>query len=85
MKRQKKQYDYSSDAIKQSILRHARSIKMSPGWAEQIADKVVKKTDAWIADKELVTENDLRQKIIKEIEPLSADLAYAYKNHDKII
>jgi hypothetical protein len=41
--------------------------------------------DEWIADKDIVTENDLRKKIIKELDVLCPDIAYVYKNHDKII
>ena len=78
-------YEYSSDGIKQSILRQARSLKIAPGWAKQIADKVAGSVDKWMADKDIVTENDLRKKIIKELESLSPDIAFAYKNHDKII
>lgn len=78
-------YEYSSDGVKRSILRNARSAKVAPGWAKQIADRVTKEVDEWITDKEIVTEADLRKKIIKELETLSPDIAFAYKNHDKII
>lgn len=78
-------YEYSSDSIKQSILRNAKSAKVAPGWAKQIAERVAKEVDAWIADKEIITEADLRKKIISELEKLNPDIAYAYKNHDKII
>lgn len=84
-KKKKITYDYSPDGVKQSILRHARSIGLPEGWAKQIARKVAKTTDEWIADKEIVTEDDLRKKIIKELKSLNSDLAFAYQNHDKII
>jgi hypothetical protein len=85
MARKRISYEYSSDGVRQSILRHARSLKIAPGWAKQIADRVAKTTDAWIQDKEIVTEDDLRKKIIEELKTLSPDLAFAYQNHDKII
>jgi hypothetical protein len=78
-------YEYSRDGIKQSVLRNARSIKVPQGWAEQIAERVACAIDKWIADKELVTEDDIRLEMIKELEPLNPDLAFAYQNHDKII
>ncbi len=78
-------YDYSSDGVKQSILRNAKSLSIPEGWAKQIAERVAKETDKWIADKEIVTESDLRKKVIKELEKLDSDLAFAYQNHDKII
>ncbi len=83
--RKKISYDYSSSGVKQSILRNAKSIGLPEGWAKQIAARVAKETDKWIAGKEIVTENDLRRKIISELKELSPDLAYAYQNHDKII
>ena len=84
-KKTKTSYEYSSDDIKKSILKHARSIKMAPGWAEKVANIVTEKTDKWIENKEIVTEADLRRQIIKELKILSPDLAFAYQNHDKII
>ena len=78
-------YEYSSNGVKESVLRNAKSIGLPEGWAKQIATRVAKDTDAWIADKEIVTESDLRRQIIKELKELSSDLAYAYQNHDKII
>jgi hypothetical protein len=84
-KKTKTSYEYSSSDIKNNILKHARSIKMAPGWAEKVADIVAEKTDKWIENKEIVTEADLRRQIIKELKILSPDLAFAYQNHDKII
>lgn len=85
LKKKKVTYEYSSSDIKQSILRNAKSLGLPEGWAKQIATRVAKETDAWIADKEIVTESDLRRQIVKELKKLNADLAYAYQNHDKII
>ena len=78
-------YEYSSEGVRQSILRHAKSLRMPDGWAEQIAQRVAKACDAWIEDKDIVTEDDLRLFICKELEGISPDLAYSYHNHDKII
>lgn len=84
-KKTKITYEYSSDGIIESIMRNARSIGLPEGWAKQIATRVAKETDKWIEDKELITENDLRKQVVKELKELNLDLAYAYQNHDKII
>ncbi len=84
-KKAKITYEYSSDGIKQSILRNARGIGLPDGWAKQIAKRVASDVDKWIEDKEIVTENDLRKQLIAELKDLCPDLAYAYQNHDKII
>ncbi|MBR0133834.1 hypothetical protein IJM16_01030 [Candidatus Saccharibacteria bacterium] len=78
-------YEYSSKGIEQNVMRYARSQNIPENWAKQIAQRVSKATDAWIEDKDTVTEDDLRKVIYKEIKILDPDLAFAYKNHDKII
>ena len=85
LKKHKISYEYNAEGIRSSILQQAKSLKIPSGWAQQIADHVVEKTNKWIADKAIVTEDDLRKIIIKELDKLNADLAYAYRNHDKII
>ncbi|MBR6961811.1 hypothetical protein IKH79_03545 [Candidatus Saccharibacteria bacterium] len=64
---------------------NAKSLRLPEAWAKQIADRVVKNIDKWIADKELITEDDLRKQIVKELKVLEPNLAFAYRNHDKII
>lgn len=78
-------YEYSSKGIQANILRHARSQNVPENWAKQIAERVSKATDAWIANKDIVTEDDLRKVILREIQVLEPNLAFAYRNHDKII
>jgi 2-phosphoglycerate kinase len=78
-------YEYSSKGIEQNVIRYAKSQNIPENWAKQIALRVVKATDAWIENKDTVTEDDLRKVIYNEIKILDPDLAFAYKNHDKII
>ena len=78
-------YEYSHSGVKQSILRQAKSVRLPEGWAEQIAERVAKATDKWIEDKDIVTEKDLEVFICKELKQLNPDIAFAYKNRDKII
>ncbi len=78
-------YEYSSKGIEQNVIRYAKSQNIPENWAKQIAQRVVKATDAWIENKDTVTEDDLRKVIYNEIKILDPDLAFAYKNHDKII
>lgn len=83
--RKKITYEYSSAGLKKNILTNAKSLHLPEAWAMQIADRVVKNIDRWIADKELITEDDLRKQIVKELKVLEPNLAFAYRNHDKII
>jgi len=84
-RRKKITYEYSHDGVKQSVMRYAKGVRQPEGWAEQMAERVACVTDKWIADKDIVTEDDLRKVIIKELERLNEDVAFAYRNHDKII
>lgn len=85
MKKKRISYEYSRKGIEQSIMRNAKSLRMPEGWTKTIAKRVGKATDDWIEDKEIVTEEDLRVFICKQLEEISPDLAFAYHNHDKII
>lgn len=78
-------YEYSRDGVRNSILTQARGLKIQEGWAAQIAEQVARATDAWIQDKEMVTEADLQRVICRQLDKLSPDIAYAYRNNDKII
>ncbi len=83
--RKRKTYEYDREGIKQSVLRAARSARIEEGWAEQIAERAAQATDGWIADKSVVTEADLRKVLYEELKEIAPDVAFAYKNHDKII
>jgi hypothetical protein len=85
MGRKRITYEYTHDGIKESILRHAKSLRLPEGWGEQVAERVAKAADKWIDDKDMVTEDDLRNFISKELDDVSPDIAFAYRNHDKII
>jgi len=85
MSRKKITYDYTHEGTRESVLRHARALRLPDGWAEQVAERIAKTTDKWIDDKDIVTEDDLRNFICEELDKISPDIAFAYRNHDKII
>ena len=74
-----------AEAIKQEILRDARSIGVPTGAAEVVADKTVEKVISWIQKRAVVTSDDVNRQIAKEIAKYSQDLAYVYQNRGKII
>ena len=85
MKKTRVTYEYSHDGIKDSVFRHAKALRLPEGWGEQLSERIAKATDKWIEDKDIVTEDDLRIFICKELDEVSPDIAFAYQNHDKII
>ncbi len=85
MKKKRITYEYSHDGIKESVFRQAKALRLPEGWGEQVAERIAKATDKWIEDKDIVTEEDLETFICKELEEVSPDIAFAYRNRDKII
>lgn len=80
-----KSYIYSHKGVAQSVKRYALSVDIPEGWAEQLAERTATATDKWIANKNTVTESDLSRFISNELKRISPDLAFAYRNRDKII
>ena len=85
MGRKRITYEYTHDGIKDSVFRHAKALRLPEGWGEQIAERIATATDKWIEDKDIVTEDDLKNFVCGELEEVSPDIAFAYRNHDKII
>ena len=81
----KKTHEYSSTALKQEIIKNARSLGLAENWAATIAEQTVKTVDAWVASRSIVTENDIRRVAYKKLKELNADVAYIYQNHGKIL
>ncbi len=78
-------FEYSRNDVKRDIIYAGAGLGLPAGWLEQMAEITTQAVDQWIADKATVTEDDIRRKVILELEPLNADVAYAYDNYDKII
>ena len=78
-------YEYSHEGVRDSVWAQARGLQIPEGWAAQIAEQVARATDAWIRDKDMITEEDLERMVCKQLDKLSPDIAYAYRNNDKII
>ena len=80
-----KSYTYSHEGVAQSVKRYALGANIQERWAEQLAEKTACAVDKWIASKNTVTESDLSRVIYKELKHISPDVAFAYRNRDKII
>ena len=76
---------FSRRVLKRDILREAQVVKIAPGSAAAIADIVVEKVAKWADGRGEITEKDLDRVVAEKIRPYSADLAYVFKERDKII
>lgn len=75
----------SKKKIHEDIKREAKILGLHPGTAEIIADNVVDKVIAWSKKRSMITEDDLNQRLSKEIKKYNADLAYLFESKGKII
>ncbi|MBQ2659859.1 hypothetical protein IJF86_00285 [Candidatus Saccharibacteria bacterium] len=75
----------SLKTIEKDILAEARVLGIHTGFAAIIADKTLKKVEAYLSSHPVVTEVDLNRIIATELKKYNKDLAYIYHNRDKII
>ncbi len=75
----------SKKKIHEDIKREAKVLGIHPGTAEIIADKVTEKVILWSKKRSMITEDDLNQKLAKEIKKFNEDLAYLFESKGKII
>ena len=75
----------SKKKIHEDIKREAKVLGIHPGTAEIIADKVTEKVITWSKKRAMITEDDLNQKLAKEIKNFNEDLAYLFESKGKII
>lgn len=75
----------SKKKVHEEIKREARVLGMHSGEAEIIADKVTEKIIAWSKKRSIITEEDLNQRLAKELKKFNEDLAYLFESRGKII
>lgn len=86
MKRKKtEQFVFSEKTLQEELAKSALAVGIPEGTARAIAEKVTKKTAAWVTTRAVITKDDLYRRVAQEAEKYSADLAYVYQNHGKII
>ncbi len=76
---------FSEKELKNELLRDAQALKMPAGEAEVVTTKVAEYVGKWVAQRTVVTTDDIRRHVVAEAEKYSADLAYVYQNRGKII
>ncbi len=63
----------------------ARAVGIPSGSAEIFIEKTLENAKKQLKNKSIITKKDLERIIAKELKKYNADLAYIYKNRDKII
>ena len=77
--------DLDFTKIKRELKIDARALGIPAGSAEIFIDRTILDATKALRPKSLITENDLKRAIAKELKKYHADLAYVYRNRDKII
>ena len=84
-KTEQKLIKFSRKKLQEEIMREARVLNMHSGSAEMITEKVTEAVEKWAKKRSTITREDLTRVTGKELEKYDKDLAYVYKNRDKII
>lgn len=63
----------------------ARAIGIPSGAAESFIEKTLIAVKKELKNKTIITNKDLERIVARELKKYNADLAYVYKNRDKII
>ena len=76
---------FSEKKLVEEILREARVLNLHMGAAEVFATKTTAKVKKWAEKRAAFTQDDLDRVTALELEKYNKDLAYVYKNRNKII
>lgn len=77
--------DFDEETIIKSLKRDAKALDIPPGSAEVFIERALKEAKTALKNKRIITRDDLTRAISKELKKYHPDLAYVYKNRDKII
>lgn len=73
--------EYDERKLYASIFSACQSVREPEGSAELIAEKVVRDTNEWIANKHEITSNDIRRQAATHLHVYHPDAAYMYLHH----
>jgi hypothetical protein len=72
-------------ALTKDLKINLKGLGVPVGAAELFADKIIAEVKKQIKGRKIITEQDLNRYIATSAKKYNADLAYVYKNRDKII
>ena len=71
--------------IEKTLKFHARGLEIPSGAANDFIARAIKDAKHSLAQKKIITKNDLTRAVTKSLQKYHRDLAYVYKIYDKII
>ncbi len=76
---------FSAKKVRAELLVNARALDIPSGAAKDFADMITKNVEKSLKNKKIITDDDLKRALLKQLNIYNADLAYVYENRDKII
>lgn len=76
---------FNEKELTKSLKIDARALNIPIGAAEIFIEKTISAVKKQLKPKTIITNKDLDRIVIKELKKYNIDLAYVYKNRDKII
>lgn len=77
--------DFNLEQLTKDLRIDARGVGIPEGAAEIFIKRTLKDAQKSLKRKSIITENDLKRAVSKELKKYNADLAYVYEFHDKIV
>jgi hypothetical protein len=77
--------DFNQTTLRRELMIDARAIGIPSGAAEDFVDRSIEAAKISLSNKTIITNQDLKRAITKELQKYHPDLAYVYQNRDTII
>ena len=77
--------DKIKKALTTTLKTHAKALGMPSGSTEIFIKKSIAAAEKSLKKRKIITDQDISRTISKELTKYSSNLAYVYKNYDKII
>ena len=76
---------FDTKALTKSLKADARALGIPVGAAESFINYTIRDAQKSLGHKKLITDQDLKRAVVKQLKKYNADFAYVYENRDKII
>ena len=75
----------TTKALRTELRLHARALGIPSGAADTFIDATIESVQKSLANKSIITSDDLTRAVVRELKKYNKDLAYVYQKHDTII
>lgn len=77
--------DFDQTKLKRELMIDAHAIGIPSGAAEDFIERSLEAAKTSLSNKTIITSQDLKRAIAKELQKYHPDLAYVYQNRDTIV